>query len=638
MPAGESGRWLGVDAVKKTTLTLMLVVVGLLSAAALAAVPAIHRPDGRASGKGCDPRSLRSAVTRTTVARLRALRLPRGSASRARPKVYRVDVELVGVTVKGSAVELIVAGRGKRTNTIVAGFPYGGCKRGTPLAKRMRKARAALAAACGRARNQAVGLEGEALITGVASARRGAKGNAIQLLPVLDFRATRCARVTAATQAPPGPPASVAAASLPTPPAPPPEPPPEPEPRSDCTVTLSQGALEAEANRAADRVICLETAYYQEPGDALIEITKPDVHLKAAAGAHPIVCGRFALRGDGDSVGADVNIDPTCAPYFNEHSPWNTVASEYPPSVPVPATWLKDFDGVDGTTPLTLTRTWEHGKAIFKATPADPVTATYRIADASQCFGAANGCAAWQPHDPSHIVHDETSPVPDRLPIPAGVRCPALPLVDNGHDRALTVISADGKTAWDFWHCTHAATPQEPWYTAAVATKWSLDPDDPESLGYQNGASNSARASGTPLLPTTVTPREAVSGIHHALGLTVVNVANGYLNPPASHTDGCADNCSHLRYGMLFVLDPAFKPAVKYPTIGEQNVIAALKRYGAYLVDQSTVFELDGSPNEPTAPAVSDALWNAANATLPRLGIKPSDLRYVPTPGSPPAL
>jgi hypothetical protein len=35
-----------------------------------------------------------------------------------------------------------------------------------------------------------------------------------------------------------------------------------------------------------------------------------------------------------------------------------------------------------------------------------------------------------------------------------------------------------------------------------------------------------------------VTPLEAVRGIHHPLGLTVVNVSNLYVNPPASHTDG----------------------------------------------------------------------------------------------------
>jgi hypothetical protein len=87
---------------------------------------------------------------------------------------------------------------------------------------------------------------------------------------------------------------------------------------------------------------------------------------------------------------------------------------------------------------------------------------------------------------------------------------------------------------------------------------------------------------------------------------------------------------------MLFVLDPNFRlPADA--TLGETNVVEALKRYGAYLVDRGPQFELDGSPNEPTDPASSDVLWEAAGASVAALGIKPSDFRYVPLPGSPPA-
>jgi hypothetical protein len=626
-----------VDAVKKATLVWMVLIAGMLCGAALAVVPGGHATRRGASPKGCDPRALRVPVTKTTVDRLQRLRPPRGRAAGASPKVFRIRAALTAMSTAGARTDLVLSDPAKPAVTLVAYLPQGGCKKGTPIAKRMLRARAALVAACGTARKQtSVRLDGEASITGVADARRNAKRRSVRLNPVLDFRAIRCAQIAAAPGTP-APASPVAAASA----GPPMEPQPEPVPASDCTLTLDSGAIEAEANRSADRTICLKTAYYQEPGDALIEIREDNVRLQAAPGADPIVCGRFVLRGVGDQIDPDIRTDPTCAPYFNENSPWNVAASRYPPSVPVPATWLNEFDGAAGATPLQITQSWDHGKAIFRASPADPATATFRIADPSQCFDDPAGCASWEPNDPAHIVADETSPTPDRIPIPAGVRCPGLPLVDNGHDRALTVISADGKTAWDFWHCTHAATPQEPWYTAAVAAKWNLDPDDPESLGYQsNGAipSNSARASGMPIIPTTVTPLEALRGIHHALGLTVVNVAAGYVNPPASHSDGCVNDCSHLHYGMLFVLDPAFKPKVRFPSQGELNVIEALKRYGAYLVDQSTIFEIDGSPNEPTDPAASDSLWNRAHLVLARLGIKPSDLRYVPTPGSPPPI
>jgi hypothetical protein len=406
-----------------------------------------------------------------------------------------------------------------------------------------------------------------------------------------------------------------------------------------CVKTLTTTSVEAAVQRSPNRVICLRTAYFQEPDDALIVMTQPGVRVQASPGAYPIVCGKFVLRAADTSVGTDVHTDPTCAPPFNENSPWNKASSAFSAPVPVPSTWLDDFDGVDSTRPLNFANSWDHGKAIFKASASDPVTATYRIADASQCFNDPAGCGVWQPSDPTHRVADETAPSPEHVPIPAGVRCPGLPTVDDEHDRALSVISADGKTAWEFWHCTHAATPQEPWYTAAVAAKWSLDSDDPSQAGagYQDTmGSTSARASGTPLLPTTVTPREAISGIHHPLGLTVMSVSDGFVNPPASHTDGCA-GCSHLRYGMLFVLRSNFK-SPRWPQIGELNIIQALKRYGAYVVDQGPSFEIDGSPNEPTDPANSDALWAQAGVSLIKIGIRASDLRYVQTPGSPPPI
>jgi hypothetical protein len=626
----------------------MLATVGVLSAAALAAVPMLAPRAAPARVKACDASALRTAPAKSTVERLGSLRAP-GKGRGVKPRVYEIEADLVGASSTRAKIELVVSHRGNRSKTMLLVLPSRGCAKRTPIGRAIRKSRARLVAACGAIPKPFTPLEGSVTITGVGFYSRPQKGtlaapNGLELRPVLRLRATGCRRPPAEPppQKPPVAAMGVSAATQPpsvSPPAPEPEPQPEP---NLCTSTIPAGAIEDEANRAPGRVICLETAHYQEPRDALIVIEQHDVRVQAAPGAYPIVCGRFVLRGAGSSVAPDVNVDPTCSPYFNEHSPWNTVAGRYPASVPIPPAWLADFDGGTGTTPLEISRSWDHGKAIFKAAPADPVTATYRIADASQCFDDVAGCISWQPTDPTHRVADETAAVPERIPIPAGVRCPALPLVDNGHDRALTIVSADGKTAWELWHCTHAATPAEPWYTAAVATRWSLDPDDPSSLsrGYQDEGlgpvgSTSARGSGTPLVTTTVTPREAVRGIHHALGLTVVNVSNLYVNPPASHTDGCA-GCGNLRYGMLFVLDPAFKPA-RPPRIGDLNVILALKRYGAFIVDRGLTFEIDGSPNEPTDPAASDALWSTSGLDLPALGIKPSDFRYVPTPGSPPA-
>jgi hypothetical protein len=605
--------------------------------------------------RACDASLVRTGPRQVSVGALRALRPSQARIRRAGggarvSRVYRVDAYLAGIRAGPNTIELLLQQPGQPGQQMIASFPGNPCRKSKRTAKTraaILKARAALVAACGApSSGGTVGLDGLATLTGAASfdsaPRDGAARNGVQLKPVLRFTASSCTRrvagagEAAAQSTPPGPAGPAQPQPQPEPqPEPEPEPPPEPNP--PCTDELSGGAIGAEANRSPGRVICLDTAYYTEPGGAAIAIDQAAVRVQAAPGAHPIVCGRFIIRGAGSTVARDVRVDPTCAIDFNEKSPFNLAGSRYP-TVPVPPTWLPDFDGT-GAEPLVLSSAWEHGKAIFQAARSDPVTATFRIADASQCGNDPLGCVNWQPRDPAHRVADESTPPPDRIPIPAGVRCPGLPTVDGGHDRALSVISADGKTAWEFWHCTHAATPEEPWYEAAVAVKWDLDPASLDALGFQGGGatpivSNSARASGLPLVSTTITPLEALNGIHHPIGLTVKSVSDTFV-PPASHSDGCA-GCSHLRYGMMFVLDRSFKLPPD-ATIGEINVAEALKRYGAYIVDRGPMFELDGSPNEPTDPADSDTIWSDASVSVARLGIKPSDLRYVMLPGSPPA-
>jgi hypothetical protein len=568
--------------------------------------------------------------------------------------------------VGGGSIDLVVADPGKPSRTMIVAFPGPGCKAKKGLKKRaeIRKARAALASACGKPGRAATPLDGTATISGVGFYARsgyehGAAPNGIQLSPVLEFRATGCRQRVAGFDEPLAPSAAGApAASQPTvPPAPvepppvgpppfyPPPPPPDPA-DVPCTKHLNGGSIESFANQLPGQVVCLDTGYYMEPKDALIVLNQPGVRVQPEPGAWPIVCGHIVPRASGTTVSTGVHADPGCLAYFNEDSPYNKVARDVAvgPAVPVPSTWLADFDGT-GTGNLQLSRAWTHGKAIFRAGPSDPVTATFRIADATQCQNDPNGCGPWQPDDPSHIVKDESSANPDLLPIPAGVRCAGLPDIDDQHDRALVVISADRKTAWELWHCTHVATAAEPWYTAAIATKWQLDPDNPSpaNRGYQDVrlsavGSGSARASGAPLLTTTITPHEAFFGIHHPIGLTVKQTETGYVNPPASHSDDCP-GCSHLMYGMLFVLDPRF-PIPESATLGQIGLIQALKKYGAYIVDRGPIFELDGSPNEPSDPAASDQLWADAGLDqfLDGLAIKPSDLLYVPTLGSPPAV
>jgi hypothetical protein len=633
--------------------------------AALAGVLTAPSHADRAGSSATQCGAARSAVKTLSDSRSRLVRwkprpvsvgallaLPRAGGSGARGEgvestTFKLKADLVGMRLAADgAIQLSIAQHGSRARTMTVEFPDPRCLGKRALRKQaIRKARSRLVAACGRAGHIYSMLAGSATVTGVGfrDPRLG-----VELSPVLALDRVSCTAQVTKLQSPAAPVLAAPALSGPPVATLPAEPgwqpaPPDPNDRP-CTDYLSSGSIGAHANVASDRVICLETSYFKEPGDTVTVLGKSNVRVQRAPDARPVVCGRIVTAASGTSVATDLYQDPSCVTYFNESSPFNKVASAYGPSVPIPATWLPDFDGV-GTGTLQLSRGWDHGKAIFKARSSDPVTAKFRIADTTQCHNDPNGCEAWQPVDGDQFVQAENSPSADLIPIPTGVRCPGLPNIDDDHDRALAVISADGKKVWEFWHCTHAATPSEPYYTAAIAARWSLDPEDRTSTssGYQNEGltgigSGSARASGMPLVATAIRPLEAIGGINHPVGLTVNRIKTGWVNPPASHTDEC-DGCSHLEYGMLFVLDPSF-PIPPDATLGQINLIQALEKYGAYVVDRGPDFVVDGSPNEPSDPSLSDLEWDDAglDKDLNGLKITPGDLRYVPTPGSPPAV
>jgi hypothetical protein len=74
----------------------------------------------------------------------------------------------------------------------------------------------------------------------------------------------------------------------------------------------------------------------------------------------------------------------------------------------------------------------------------------------------------------------------------------------------------------------------------------------------------------------------------------VPSVAADYVFP-ATHSDGDLGP-EAVKYGMLFVLRPDF-PVPAGASLGERNIIAALKRYGAYVVDQGSSMGLDADSN-----------------------------------------
>jgi hypothetical protein len=241
---------------------------------------------------------------------------------------------------------------------------------------------------------------------------------------------------------------------------------------------------------------------------------------------------------------------------FSPSSPWNQTAVAVGQSNP----WAGQF--VDGPgLPMRLSGTPDnptYAAPIFFAQRGDPSAPVF----VTQADWLPDGDTEWDGRP---------------IPAPAGVR-PA-----PGADGHLTVISADRRTAWDFFGCT-VAGPNG--YVTRVIVQWNL-----AGPGYSaQDNETSARGSGTPLISTSLRAEEAVKGFQHALGISVPRVSSDYVSP-ATHSDG-KHGPSSLKYGMRFVLRPDY-PVPPNAGVGVVNVIYALKVYGAFVVDQGADFEID---------------------------------------------
>jgi hypothetical protein len=206
-----------------------------------------------------------------------------------------------------------------------------------------------------------------------------------------------------------------------------------------------------------------------------------------------------------------------------------------------------------------------------------------------------------------------------------------------GSDGHLTIVSADRRKAWDMWRCKQAngapcdtANVLASGYRADIIVQWDLTGSGVPGVTTSN---TSARGSGTPILPTSLRAEEALGGINHALGLTVPQVSSQYLSP-ATHSDGSLGSTA-VKYGMLFVLRSDY-PVPANASVGVRNVIAALKTYGAYVVDQGASFQIDADSSRADLWAQAGVSENSLSA------ITPYDMRSVglgggPTPAPTPA-
>jgi hypothetical protein len=269
---------------------------------------------------------------------------------------------------------------------------------------------------------------------------------------------------------------------------------------------------------------------------------------------------------------------------FSATSPWNVPAAQKG-AVSGSNPYASQFTSYATSLELSgVAPDNQWGKPIYFAAPGDPA---YTWTDLN---GWAKGDIAYQG---------------EPIPMPAGAH------QATGSDGHLTIVTADRRYEYDMWRADVSTR------TAATIVRFDLTGD---GVPQDRTNNTSARGSGAPVIPTTLRADEALGGIDHALGLTVPNVASDYQFP-ATHSDGRLGPDS-VEYGMLFVLRPDFSVGTG-ASIGERNIIAALKTYGAYVVDQGASMGLD-------ADSTHADLWQQAgmlgDSSMP---IRASDWRLV---------
>jgi hypothetical protein len=302
----------------------------------------------------------------------------------------------------------------------------------------------------------------------------------------------------------------------------------------------------------------------------------------------PAVLALFAAAAVAISSAAPAHASGAWRP-FAPSSPWNVPAAQKG-GIAAQNPFASQFTSYSSSLEISgVAPDNKWGKPIFFAKPGDP---EYRWDDQN---GWAKGDIRYRG---------------EPIPMPAGAH------EATGSDGHLTIVTADRRYEYDMWRADVSRR------TAETIVRFDLTGSGVPDDRHDN---TSARGSGTPLIPTTIRAEEALTGIDHALGLTVPSVAGDYVLP-ATHSDGDLGSGA-VQYGMLFVLRPDF-PVSAGVGIGERNIIAALKTYGAYVVDQGASMGID-------ADSTHADLWSKAgmrgDASMP---IRSSDWRLVNVGGA----
>jgi hypothetical protein len=185
--------------------------------------------------------------------------------------------------------------------------------------------------------------------------------------------------------------------------------------------------------------------------------------------------------------------------------------------------------------------------------------------------------------DPDDGYPDESDttweyPVPLNAPVEGG------PASDG--DRHVLVVEQGECRLHELYH----AFPEASRWRVLQASQWDLD-----SYEYRGEPGwTSADAAGLPVLPALVDWEEADAGtIDHPLRITVPCTANAYVWP-ARHEAGGDNSCPPM--GAWLRLRHTTNISGFSPEV--QNVLEALKTYGAIVADNGSAWYITGVPNE----------------------------------------
>jgi hypothetical protein len=166
------------------------------------------------------------------------------------------------------------------------------------------------------------------------------------------------------------------------------------------------------------------------------------------------------------------------------------------------------------------------------------------------------------------------------LPIPANVNPNPL------YDGWFTIISSDGRTAYDLWRARRLADHSISFQYMRI---WSL-----AGPGYGAPGQSSARGSGLPLFAGLIRPQELQNGqIDHALAISVPAPATRNYVSPASTTDGNGASDS-LPEGARIRLKANAQLHPRTPLSNQRRRLAdalmwTLRNYGAIVVGRAAV-------------------------------------------------